>query len=573
MTPGPRHGVEGRRRSQSRLKPSCSQDQRRALEAICEVLTTQAGSDLYKTCNDPQQNMVVVSKGLDAEAMTRVGNLASSSSEEINQEVTTEGLEPDLILTNQEVGQLEMDNNQNAAYPDDFHKKEEGSDYQMNDFSKGALIEEKDEDDAAAGLPEEVQDHPSLPPSPSETPSLQPGEVLIQEKALMPPRPSALHHQTLHDLLHRLVGRLALQGPLRSCFTPTNSEIEAVLLQEVGWFLWNQAGIGLILEHEPQNPLFGGGDALDAMFEATYAELMLCSDSNRAQVHSALQGGAGIVCMAENVAKVICRHAEVWRPSAVSGESHDLETGCEEKESTEDSAGLGKAGGSSSPFINNTSLDEGLEMDTAGLEKAGRNSTTFITNMSLDEGLEMDSAGLEKAGGSSSPFISNTSLDERLEMESAGLEKASRLASCLSSSSTSCYSSSSTSVHFSPSSSKSSTSSSTSRGSTAQAPSPEGHHLGKTDTPILRKWFALKKEKTFLKDGQNVAAKGKKTSKLFKRNKVSPLSTERPDLGESSIAGGEEKKKKKKSFKAFFRGISAVLSRAFCFGCVKDIHQ
>ncbi|XP_046873436.1 dentin sialophosphoprotein-like [Hypomesus transpacificus] len=532
MTPGPRQGVEGRRRSQSRLKPSCSQDQRWALEAICEVLTTQAESDLYKTCNNPRENMVVFIKGLDAEAMTRVGNLAGSSSEEINQEVATEGLEPESSLTNQQVGQLEMDDNENAAYPDDFHEKDEGSDCQMNDFSKGALIEEeeKDEDDGAAGLPEEVQNHPSLPVSPSETPSLQPEEALI-------------------------------------------------------------------------------------------------------------------------------RHAEVWRPSAVSGESHDLETGCEEKESTEDSAGLEKAGGSSSPFISNTSLDEGLEMDTAGLEKAGRNSTTFVTNTSLDEGLEMDSAALEKASGSSSPFISNTSLDEGLEMDSAalekasgssspfisntsldeglemdsaalekvsgssspfisntsldeglemdsaalekasgssspfisntslderletecaGLEKASRLASCLSSSSTSwsCYSSSSsTSVLSSPSSSKSSISSSTSRGSTAQAPSPEGHHLGKTDTPILRKWFTLKKEKTFLKDGRNVAAKGRKTSIIFRTNKVSPLSAERPDLGESSIAGGEEKKKKKKSFKAFFRGISAVLSRAFCFSCVNDIHQ
>lgn len=49
--------------------------------------------------------------------------------------------------------------------------------------------EEKGEDDGAAGLPEEVEDHPSLPASPSETPSLQPGEVLIQEKVLMARRP------------------------------------------------------------------------------------------------------------------------------------------------------------------------------------------------------------------------------------------------------------------------------------------------------------------------------------------------------------------------------------------------
>ena len=114
------------------------------------------------------------------------------------------------------------------------------------------------------------------------------------------------------------MGRLALQGHLRSCFTLTNSEIEAFLFRDVSWFLWNQAGIGLVLEHEPQNPLFGGADALDAMFEATYAVL---------------------------------------------GESRDLETGCEEKERAEDSAGLEKARGSSSPFMCNTSLDEGLEDD------------------------------------------------------------------------------------------------------------------------------------------------------------------------------------------------------------------
>ena len=39
-----------------------------------------------------------------------------------------------------------------------------------------------------------------------------------------------------------------------------------------------------------------------------------------------------------------------------------------------------------------------------------------------------------------------------------------------------------------------------------------------------------KKEKTFLKDGQNVAAKGRKTSIIFKTNKVSPLSAEREIL-------------------------------------------
>lgn len=95
-----------------------------------------------------------------------MGNLASSSSED--QEVKTGSLNPESGLTNQEVGQPGMDDNDN---PEDFHQEEKG------------------EDDGAAGLPEEVEDHPSLPASPSETPSLQPGEVLIQEKVLMARRP------------------------------------------------------------------------------------------------------------------------------------------------------------------------------------------------------------------------------------------------------------------------------------------------------------------------------------------------------------------------------------------------
>ena len=143
--------------------------------------------------------------GLDAEAMTRVGNLANSSSEDINLEVTTGSLDPESGLTNQEVGQPEMVDNENADHPDDFHD------------------EEKDEDDGAAGLPEEVQDHPSLPASSFETPSLQ----LIQEKVLLAPRPSALHHQTLHDLLHRLVGRWPSRGPFVPASPPPTQRLSS----------------------------------------------------------------------------------------------------------------------------------------------------------------------------------------------------------------------------------------------------------------------------------------------------------------------------------------------------------
>ncbi|XP_062314073.1 uncharacterized protein LOC134018207 [Osmerus eperlanus] len=194
----------------------------------------------------------------------------------------------------------------------------------------------------------------------------------------------------------------------------------------------------------------------------------------------------------------------------------------------------------------NTDLDEEQDSD----DPAGHQHRDAGTRDGYDdhEGLEMESAGLEKAGGIYSSFITNTSLDEGLEMEFAGLEKASGTQS----SSSSFYSSSS---------------SSTSRGSMARAPSPVGDHLGplgKTDPPILRRWFTLKKERTSIKDRQTAAAKGRKRSRIFKTNKVSPLSSERPDLGESSIAGGEEKKKKTKSIKAFFRGISVALSRAFC---------
>ncbi|XP_046903734.1 uncharacterized protein LOC124485892 [Hypomesus transpacificus] len=141
FTPGPSQGIVGRNSSQSRLRPSssASQDQRGALEAISEVLTVKMGDVLHFTCNDPEKAMAIVNKGLDAEAMARLADLLrSSSSEATDQEGTIGSPNPELSLgfTNQEVCQSE----------------------------KADIIISW------------------LPPRPSETPSLQPGEVLIQEK-------------------------------------------------------------------------------------------------------------------------------------------------------------------------------------------------------------------------------------------------------------------------------------------------------------------------------------------------------------------------------------------------------
>ena len=78
-----------------------------------------------------------------------------------------------------------------------------------------------------------------------------------------------------------------------------------------------------------------------------------------AQLRSARHGEAGaICCLAETIATVICRHAEDWRAPAVSDVTVHFETGCEEKENAQDSAGLEKAGGSSSFKIGRASCRE-----------------------------------------------------------------------------------------------------------------------------------------------------------------------------------------------------------------------
>ena len=66
---------------------------------------------------------------------------------------------------------------------------------------------------------------------------------------------------------------------------------------------------------------------------------------------------------------MICRHAEDWRAPAVSDVGVHFETGCEEKENVKDSAGLEKAGGSSSSLGRNVRIDDRSEMESPGLEK------------------------------------------------------------------------------------------------------------------------------------------------------------------------------------------------------------
>ena len=57
--PGPSQGTVGRNRPSS----SVSQDQRKALEAISDVLSVKVGSVLQCSCNDPEKAMAILNKG------------------------------------------------------------------------------------------------------------------------------------------------------------------------------------------------------------------------------------------------------------------------------------------------------------------------------------------------------------------------------------------------------------------------------------------------------------------------------------------------------------------------------
>ena len=372
--------------------------------------------------------------GLDAEAMARLANLLScSSSEATDQEGTTGSPNPELSLgfTNQEVCQSEkadiiVPNNDTVGYVYDFHKE-------MSDCLTNAInvateinIEENGKDDGASGFPKQVQVLSWLPLRPSETPSLQPGEVLIQEKVWTTSGPSTLHHQTLRDLLHGLMVHLALQESPSTTSAPTPSKLEATLLQEVGWILWTQDGINLVLEHQPQSPFFSGTDALEAMLEAAYAKLSLSSNSSTAQLRSARHGEAGaICCLAETIATVICRHAEDWRAPAVSDVTVHFETGCEEKENAQDSAGLEKAGGSSS-FRRNVWIDDGSELSD---DCSSSHSTSWFCHSSSSSTSDLSSSTSQFSHSSSSSTSdvsssshSQTSNSSSISRSSIGLD-------------------------------------------------------------------------------------------------------------------------------------------------------
>ncbi|XP_046901964.1 uncharacterized protein LOC124484891 [Hypomesus transpacificus] len=455
---GPSPGTVGRNRPSS----SVSQDQRRALEAISEVLTLQVGGVLQRSCNDPEKVMAIVNKGLDAEVTARIANFCCSSSE-----ATTGSLDPELSsgFINLEVGQSEKDS------------LTKGIKFASQINPKGDW-----KDDAASCLPELVQVLPWLPPRPPETPSLQTLEIRVQEKVWKPSKPSALHHLTLRDLLHGLLVRLALQESPSTSSAPTFSQLEATLLQEVGWILRTQDGISLVLEHLPQSPCYSGTDALDAMLEAAYAKLSLSANSSRALLRSARHGEAGaICCLAQTIATVISRHAEDWRAPAVSDSSVHFE-----KENATNSAGLVKAGESSSSLCEDVRLHD---MESSGLGKA---SETHM-EIQADERVKKrcDRFGLVKARecplSSRSPEALRISRKQRERAVAPGLlkawEKIDR-SSEETSTSQSCHSSSSSSHSISSPSVPSQTFNNRSSIFNSKL-----GRLGKKKLSSLRRWF------------------------------------------------------------------------------------
>ena len=219
--------------------------------------------------------------------------------------------------------------------------------------------------DGASKFPEIIHVLPWLPPRPSETPSLQTLEHRIQEKVWTPSGPSALHHQTLRDLVRGLMIRLALQDSSSTSSSPTFCRLEATLLQEVRRILQTQDGISLVLEHLPQCPSYSGTDSMDAMLEAACAELSLAANSSRAQLRSTRYGQAGAICgLAEIIANVICRHAEDRRAPAAS----DL-----------------SVGGSSSSLRQDMRLHDGSTMECSGLEKASETHVEMKADVNVKE--------------------------------------------------------------------------------------------------------------------------------------------------------------------------------------------
>ncbi|KAM9492929.1 uncharacterized protein ACWYII_004612 isoform 2-T2 [Salvelinus alpinus] len=336
---------------------SLSNQDKRALEAICQVLTAWMEQMLNRTCNDDYRASVIIQKGLDSGARDSFPDTPCPSSSEEEDEVVAS------VMT---VLHSEPSTSTKAAWAasaQTLEEEVEGAD--ISEVSIGSLTPTEARQDLLEKIP-----------------SLMPGEILIEEDIplLSTPRDTVMSPQTLKLILQGIMRRLEASESPQARRANDPFRLMKNLFLEVQHAL-KYADISVLFSLE-ESIQFRGEDAMKAIVKAAAKRLSLRSDSNRAQLRAVRYGGEGaIYCMADTIAIVIEDHAQDWSSDGHFGASR--------------SRGSGRSRSSSSSSKSDITLTEELLAQGESLEEDQEDVAA------IDDNKKCDSASLEKASSSS----------------------------------------------------------------------------------------------------------------------------------------------------------------------------
>ncbi|XP_042166672.1 uncharacterized protein LOC112245818 isoform X2 [Oncorhynchus tshawytscha] len=320
---------------------SLSDDNKEALGAVCQVLTTRVGDILNSTCNDDYKARLIIQKGLDSGARERFPDSPCSSSPKDEEEVvvsvmtvsypkpststqaawaapaqTLDGFLPRPCLDEEEVApstSMKDDSVTTAhaarAAPSQTLEEEVGE-AEVSEMSDSSLMPTKNRQDPLEKIP-----------------SLLSGK----EDILLRSTPSAtvMSPQTLKFILHGIMCRLEASESPQTRRANDPFRLMKDLFVEVQHAL-KYADISVVFGLE-ESIQFSGEDAVKAIVKTATKRLSLRSDSNRAQLRAARSGSEGAIrCMADTITQVIDDYSEDWssdghfgaRRSRGSGMSH-----------------------------------------------------------------------------------------------------------------------------------------------------------------------------------------------------------------------------------------------------------
>ncbi|XP_029545981.1 uncharacterized protein LOC115147851 [Salmo trutta] len=372
---------------------SLSNHNKRALEAVYQVLTAWMEQMLNRTCNYNYRASVIIQKGLDSGARDSFSGAPCPSSSEEEDEVVAsvmtilhsepststkaaqaapaKTLEVNSCLDEDEVvpstsmieGYLMTPQAAWAASAQSLEEEVGGAD--VSEVSIGSLTPTEARQDLLEKIP-----------------SLLPGEILIEEDIplLSTPRDTVMSPQTLKLILQGIMRRLeASESPQARRANDPFRLMKNLFLEVQHALKYVDISVLFSLEESIQ---FRGEDAMKAIVKAAAKRLSLRSDSNRAQLRAVRYGGEGaIYCMADTIAHVINDHAQDWSSDGHFGASR--------------SRGSGRSHSSSSSSKSDITLTEELLVQGESLEEDQEDV------VAIDDNKKCDSASLEKASSSS----------------------------------------------------------------------------------------------------------------------------------------------------------------------------